>query len=227
MLRRCGRKAPAKFVLDLAQADGSKSSAGGFSMKRVFLAALLGAIAMFIWTFIAHMALPLGEAGIREIPNEAAVLSAMQSNIAEKAGFYYFPGLGLGPNPSREAQHEAMKHMDEKLAQNPTGILIYHPAGSRPFVMVRYLTIEFVTELLEALLVVYLLSLTRLTTFGARVGFVTVAGVLAAIATNISYWNWYGFPRVYTSAYMLIQVVGFFCIGLVAAWVLKKQTFAT
>ena len=53
-------------------------------MKRIFLAGLLGGIAMFIWTSIAHMALPLGEAGIREIPNEAAVLSAMQSNIAEK-----------------------------------------------------------------------------------------------------------------------------------------------
>ena len=64
----------------------------------------------------------------------------------------------------------------------------------------------------------YLLSQTRLTNFGARVGFVvTVAGVLAAIATNISYWNWYGFPTVYTSAYMFIQVVGFLCVGLVAA----------
>ena len=151
----------------------------------------------------------------------------MQNNIAEQTGFYFFPGLGLGANPSREAQHEAMKHMDEKLAQHPSGILIYHPAGSRPFVMVRYLSIEFVTEFFEALLVVYLLSLTRLTTFGGRVSFVTLAGVLAAIATNISYWNWYGFPAVYTSAYVLIQVVGFFCIGLVAAFVLKKQTFAS
>ena len=194
-------------------------------MKRIFLAALLGAIAMFFWTSIAHMALPLGEAGIRELPNETAVLSAMQSNIADAAGLYVFPGFGLGPNPSREAQHEAMKHMDEKLKQSPSGILMYYPAGSRPFVMARHLAIEFGTEFLQALLVVYLLSLTRLTTFGARVGFVTVAGVLAALATNISYWNWYGFPAVYISAYMLIQVVGFFCAGLVAAWVLKKQTF--
>ncbi len=35
---------------------------------------------------------------------------------------------------------------------------MYHPAGSRPFVMARYLSIEFVTELLEAFLVVYLLA---------------------------------------------------------------------
>jgi hypothetical protein len=32
----------------------------------------------------------------------------------------------------------------------------------------------------------------------------------AAIATNISYWNWYGFPKVYTASYMFIQLVGSF-----------------
>ena len=192
-------------------------------MNRILLAALLGGIAMFIWTSIAHMALPLGEAGIREIPNESAVLSAMQGNIAENEGLYIFPGFGLGPNPSREAQHEAMKHMDEKLARHPSGILMYHPAGSRPLVMVRYLSIEFATDLLEAFLALFLLSLTNLTSFGARLGFVVLAGVLAAIATNISYWNWYGFPTVYTAAYMLIQVVGFLCVGLVAGLVLKPR----
>lgn len=195
-------------------------------MTRVFLAGLLGGIAMFIWTSIAHMALPLGEAGIREIPNEAVVLSAMQSNIGEQSGLFIFPGFGLGSNPTREQQSEAMKHMGEKLAQHPSGLLMYHPAGSRPFVMARNLSIEFATEFLEALLVVFLLSQTRLTSFGARVGFVTLAGILAAIATNVSYWNWHGFPAVYTASYMFIQVVGFFCIGVVAAFVLKNQKMA-
>jgi hypothetical protein len=46
---------------------------------RVLLAGILGAIVMFTWTSIAHMALPLGEAGITEITNESTVLSAMQS----------------------------------------------------------------------------------------------------------------------------------------------------
>ena len=195
-------------------------------MNRTFLAALLGGIAMFVWTSIAHMALPLGEAGIREIPNETAVLSALQSNIGEQSGLFIFPGFGLGPNPTHEQQSKAMKHMDEKLAQHPSGLLMYYPAGSRPFVMVRHLSIEFATEFLEALLVVFLLSQTRLTSFGARVGFVTLAGILAAIATNVSYWNWHGFPVVYTAAYMFIQVVGFFCIGVVAAFVLKNQKTA-
>ena len=101
-------------------------------MKRIFLAGLLGGIAMFIWTAIAHMALPLGEAGIREIPNEAAVLDAMQSNIAKKNGLYFFPVLGSARTRSGRAT-EAMKHMDENLARHPSGLLLYHPAGSRPF----------------------------------------------------------------------------------------------
>ncbi len=45
--------------------------------KRVLLAGLLGGIAMYVWTAIAHMILPLGEAGIQEIPNEQAVLAVI------------------------------------------------------------------------------------------------------------------------------------------------------
>src|SRR5205807_2808487 len=89
------------------------------------------------------------------------------------------------------------------------------------FVMTSHLLTEFVTEFAEAFLVVFLLSQARPMSFAGRVGFVTMAGVLAAIATNVSYWNWYGFPTNYTAAYMLIQVVGFFCVGVVAALLMK------
>jgi hypothetical protein len=89
------------------------------------------------------------------------------------------------------------------------------------------LSVEFVTELIEAFLAVFLLAQTRLTSYGARVVFVTVVGIIAAIATNVSYWNWYGFPAVYTASYIFIQFIGFLCVGLVAGLVLKKQTFGT
>ena len=85
---------------------------------------------------------------------------------------------------------------------------------------------QFGTELLESILVVFLLAQTRLVSFGGRVGFVTVAGILAAIATNVSYSNWYGFPCIYTASYMFIQVIGFLCVGLVAALVLRNYRSA-
>ena len=191
---------------------------------KILLAAILGAIAMFIWTAIAHMALPLREAGIGEIPNESAVLSAMQSNIGGQTGLYVFPGLGVGKNASRQEKNEAMKHMNEKIAANPSGILMYHAPG-RPFAFGKALGIEFGTEFLEAILVLFLLAQTRIASFAGRVGFVLVAGIMTTIATNVSYWNWYGFPGGYTAAYMLIQIVGFFVVGIVAALVLRKTSF--
>jgi hypothetical protein len=192
---------------------------------RVLLAGILGGIVMFIWTSISHMALPLGEAGISEIPNESAVLGAMQTNIGDNTGLYIFPGLGVGNNASRQDKSEAMKHMPEKIAVNPSGILMYHAPG-RPFALGRSLGIEFGTELLESILVVLLLARARIGSFAGSVGFVLVAGILSAIATNVSYWNWYGFPGVYTASYIFIQIVGFFLVGIVAGIVLRKRSIA-
>jgi len=146
----------------------------------------------------------------------------MQSNIGEQSGLYIFPGLGVGKNATRQEKSEAMKHMAEKFAANPFGILMYHAPGLR-FEFGKRLGIEFATELLEAILVVFLLAQTRIVSFAGRVSFVLTAGILAAIATNVSYWNWYGFPSVYTASYMLIQIVGFFCIGVVAAVALRNR----
>ena len=189
---------------------------------KILLSGILGGIVMFIWTSIAHMALPLGEAGIREIPNESAVLSAMQTNIGEQTGLYIFPGPGVGKNTTREEKNEAMKHMAEKMAADPSGILMYHTPG-RPFAIGKWLVIEFGTELLEAILVVFLLAQTRIVSFVGRVGFVLIVGILAAITTNVSYWNWYGFPGSYTASYMLIQIIGFLLVGIVAALLLPKR----
>jgi len=193
---------------------------------KILLAGILGGIVMFIWTSIAHMALPLGEAGLGEIPNESAVLSAMQSNIGDQTGLYIFPGPGVGKNATRQEKNEAMKHMGEKIATNPSGILMYHAPG-RPLALGKLLGVEFVAELLEAILVVFLLAQARMASFAGRVGFVLVAGILAAIATNVSYWNWYGFPCVYTASYMFIQIVGFFLVGIVAAFMLRKMSVRT
>jgi hypothetical protein len=188
---------------------------------RIILAGILGGIAMFIWTSLAHMALPLGEAGVRELPHEQALLASLKANLGEARGLYLFPGPGLGDNPTREAKKESMRRMSEKLASNPSGLLMYHP--TRPLNFGRLLATEFVTELFEAILAVFLLAQTRIFSFGGRVGFVFVVGILAATATSVSYWNWYGFPKRYIAAYMFTQIVGFLCVGLVAALLMRSQ----
>lgn len=190
--------------------------------KRVLLAGVLGAIAMFIWSFIAHMVLPLGYTGFREIPNESAVLGAMQSSMGQTSGLYIYPGLGAGPDATPAQRNAAMKAYEPKLAANPSGILIYHPPGAKGITGGK-LGLEFLTEFLEALLAVILLAQTRIGSYAGKVGFIILVGIVAAITANIPYWNWYGFPGNYTAAYMTTQIVGYLVAGLVAAAVLKNR----
>ncbi|HVW85593.1 MAG TPA: hypothetical protein VHB50_12980 [Bryobacteraceae bacterium] len=187
---------------------------------RVIVAGLVAGIGMYVWSALAHTALPLGEAGIQQIPNEQTILTPMQSTLGSTSGMYVFPAMGTGTASEKMATYE------KKLATMPNGVLIYHPVGgaamtARPFI------VEFLTELAEAMLAVFLLSMVRLESFAARVGFVAVIGVIAAIATNISYWNWYGFPVSYTLAYIVTQLVGFLVAGLIGAAMLRAAPRAT
>jgi hypothetical protein len=190
---------------------------------RILLAGFLGGVAMFAWSSLAHMVLPLATTGVREIPNnEAAVLAQMHDAMGDTSGLYLYPSFGWKSGQSSEGRAAAMKNYDAKLATNPSCLLIYHPPGRKSFEP-RSIVTEFITELIEALLAVFLLSQTRLSSYAARAGFVLVAGILAALPTNISYWNWYGFPGDYTAAYMFTIIVGFLCVGLVAAALTRQR----
>src|SRR6266404_3440640 len=187
---------------------------------RILLAGILGGIVMFIWNFVAHDLLPLGEMGVRLIPNEDAVTSVLQTNLGDNRGFYVFPSGGLTPGATREQKQAAMKKAEEQMASGAGGLLIYRP--KRIFNFPKRLGIEFATEVLESLLAVFLLAQTGIRGFGGKVGFILIAGILAAITTNVPYVNWYGFPKDYALGYMTTQIVGFLLVGIVAGLMIKR-----
>lgn len=190
--------------------------------KRVVIGGILGGLTMFLWLFVAHDFLPLGELGVQEIPNEAPVLSAMQAAIPQ-AGLYLFPGVGLGPNPTMQQRNAAMPAYMKKYEQSPHGILVYHPP-SGAFNFGAALAREGAINLLEGLLAAWLLSLAAAgRAFSARAGFVVILGVLASVTTNLEYWNWYDFPGNYVAGYMVTQIIGFTLVGLVVAAFVKGE----
>jgi hypothetical protein len=189
-------------------------------MAKKLLAGVLGGIAFFLWSFVAHDVLPLGKAGIKEIPNEQTVLSSMKANMPEE-GLYLLPGLGVPENATRAQQSAAMEARMHKVETGPSGLLVYHP--SLNFSFGRALAVELGANILQVLLAVILLGQTNLASFVARWRFLTIAGILAGISTNISYWNWYGFPGNYTMAYICTVAMGFVVAGLVAAAIVKPE----
>jgi hypothetical protein len=191
---------------------------------RILLAGILGGVVMFVWNFVAHELLPIGEMGVSVMQNEDAVTSALQSNLGDNSGFYIFPSGGLTPGATSDQKKAAMQKAEKQMAEGAAGLLIYRP--KRVFNFPKRLGIEFATEVIEALLAVFLLAQTRITSFGGKVGFVLVAGILAAIATNIPYANWYGFPKPYTLGQITIMLVNFLLVGIIAGMLVRPKAAA-
>jgi len=184
---------------------------------RIFLAGLAGAVAMFVWTAIAHMATPLAYTGFSKMANEPAALHAMNSeNVGSKPGLYIFPWI----------DPKDPKMMDKYTAAakvNPTGLLLYRPVGQQlGSDMAPMMIKEFLKQFAQALIAAWIVSMI-VAGFATRVGIVTAIGLSAGISTNVSYWNWYGFPLDYTLAQIVIEVVSGIVAGVAIAAVLPRR----
>jgi hypothetical protein len=187
---------------------------------RILIAGILGAIAMFAWTAVAHMATPLGMTGFSRISDEAPVLAAMSGAMGAQGGLYIFPWVD--PNDPK---------MMEKVAElekvNPHGMILYHGAGQNMETdMGPLLTAEFIKQLVQTLIAAWIASMIA-AGFATRWLTVIGIGISASIATNVSYWNWYGFPMDYTLAQIVIEIVGAIVAGAAIAWWLGRGTAKT
>lgn len=176
--------------------------------SRTLLAGIAGAAAMFAWSFVAHMFLPLGEMGVSQIPVEQPVLEVLRANLNED-GLYMFP--------YEEDMEAGMRALETK----PSGVLVYHQPGY-DFNFAKSLGIEFGENLIAVLIGVFLLTRTRIDSLGGRTGFFAGLGVIAVLAGYVSYWNWYGFPAAYTAGAVITDFVGYLAAGLAAAFVLPR-----
>jgi hypothetical protein len=180
---------------------------------RIVIAGILGGVAMYIWSTIAHVATPLGEMGVSQLSNEQSVIAAVHG---EKSGLYLFPW-------STDMSEAGQKAQQARLDADGMGLLVYRAPGTASVSMGRPMALEFASELLQALIAAWLLAQTAIAGFSRRVVFVTGIGAAVAIGTNVSYWIWYGFPCNYTIGYIAIQLAGYFAAGLAIAATLKRN----
>ena len=177
---------------------------------RILLAGVLGGIAMFVWASIAHVATPLASIGLAPMPNEAATVAALHQSLGDKPGLYFFPFMTGGASDAK-----AMAAQQEKMRTAPSGLLAYNPPGT-PALAPRQLAVEFVLELIESVLAAVLLAAAA-ASFSRRLALAAVIGVIAAMATNFSYWNWYGFSLDYTLANAFTELMKFVFAGAAIA----------
>jgi hypothetical protein len=175
-------------------------------MLRILIAGLLGGLAMYVFLSVAHLS-PLGQVGVHALPNGDAVISQIGDAAGGKAGLYFVPD-NMAKKPSA--------------AKGPFALVSFTPAAPTGLSPAQ-LGFEFFSELVESILAAWLLAQAALATYGARVAFVTVIGVVAAILSEAPYWNWYSFPLDFSLANAAMQVVGFLVAGLAMAAYLRPR----
>lgn len=191
--------------------------------KRIILGGVLGGIVLFLWSFVSHVLLPLGEVGLKGIPNEGAVLTVLRDNLKEP-GFYFFPWMEKTPGMTKEQQAAAIKQWEEKSLAGPAGILIYKVHGEAAM-SPRQLLTELGADILLMLVAACLLAQAAgaLGSFFGRALFVAALSLFGWLDIHISYWNWYGFPTDYTLATLADMVIGYLLAGLAMAWLIQKR----
>lgn len=183
---------------------------------RILIAGLLGGLVLFVWGFLFHAVLPLGNVGMQAPTDEDPVLAAMQANF-DRPGLYFLPYL----SPEAWSDEAARSAWEDKTRRVPYALVVYHPEGAGQAEMGPNMAIQWTAMTLAALFMAWLLSLSRWS-FGRRVGVATLLGGFAWLNVNVPWWNWYKFPLDHTLACLAEQTVGWLGAGLVIAWWLGR-----
>ena len=185
---------------------------------RVLLAGVIGGIVLFLWGAVAHMALPIGEMGMKVASNQEAALTALSASATPGAGVYMLPGM----SPEEWRNEVARKAFVDRAKTAPYAFVIYQPGGNPVNVsMGPSLVKQFVGDTLVALLVAWLMSLAQFG-FGRRVLIGTVVGIASWLAISVPYWNWYMFPTEFTVGTLLDVGLGLLIASVPMAWWLGR-----
>lgn len=184
---------------------------------RIAVAALFGAIVIFLWQFVSHMLLPIGEMGFRAPQNESVVLQAASSGL-QAPGVYLLPWLA----PEKMNDPKAVQDWTERAKDNPFLFVVVAPPNTLVTSMIPELARQFVINLLGALLVAFVLAGTAWG-FGMRVLGAAIFGVFGWLLDIVPLWNWYKFPTDYMIGNLLDQGIGWLLAGVVIAWWLGRR----
>ncbi len=188
-------------------------------MGRLILASVLGGLVVFICGMAAWMILPFHSQTLQKFSNEAAVTQVIAS--ANSA-----PGIYVIPNAHDQTRHLTpeeqkmlMKTSHEQVQKGPFAFVAWSPNGTGP--MPKLMVRSFLIQTTGAFLISWLLLLSKISDYWARVKFVIILALAAGVLCYLPNWNWMGFPARFTSLGVLDLMISWFLASLVMAKVLR------
>lgn len=178
---------------------------------RIIMAGVLAGVIVFVWGMTAHMALAIGEIGVKPLPAAESVLPVLKDKVTT-GGLYLFPW------------EEDEAKWEESYKSNPRGILVVTPAAL-PFSFGKLLATEAATNIAGGIFAAFLFVAAGLGSagIGRKLAFGASLGAFASLAIDFSYWNWYGFPTDYLASQLFDSIVAWSLAALVLGWVLRGR----
>jgi len=184
---------------------------------RILIAGLIGGLVMFMWGAVAHMALPIGEMGVKIPAQQEAALDAI-GRSSTGAGVYMYPSMPM----EDWSDADKAKAFGEQVRGKPSAFVVYQPNGNPAAQsMTPNLVKQFLAVTAAALLVAWVMALGAWG-FSRRLLIAGAMGLFSWLTISLPYWNWYMFPLDFTIANLIEQVVGWLLAGAAMAWWLGR-----
>ncbi len=189
---------------------------------RILLGGVLGAVVLFVWSFLYWVVLSERLLPYNHMKDESAVVEVLVENLRE-TGVYWFPMPKHDLDATKEEKKAATEAWQEKHQEGPLGTVIYITDGRKamaPSTLVKGFVIDFVSALLASIL---LCCACGRRGYAARAAFVFGLGLFAAVSVHLIAWNFMLNPMGFTLLKIGDSIVGWFLAGLVIAAVVKSR----
>lgn len=185
--------------------------------KKQWLAALVGSIIVFVWSWFSLMCLPWHQNNLMKFDNETHVADVIRSNTLE-SGIYVLPNT-LHYN-DQTSQREIAQGTDllengpfvfASVMRNGVGEL-----SAWPFV------IAFLIDFAGALIATWLVRQALGLSVRRMILFFALFGLGVGIISQLPEWNWWGFPFMFVFVNILDIFIGWTLAGIGMAYTFRK-----
>jgi len=191
-------------------------------MGRVIFGGIIGGIIAFVWSFVSWAILPWHDWTFQSFKNEDFVAWVIKENV-KKDGVYIIPHMG--DEKAALASKDFKETLDEEKKALKEGPFVYAQIKRKGMDITspKYYIISFLTQFIGAALISFLLLKATESSYGGRLLFVTVIGLIVGVLGMIPDWNWFGAGSLFVLVMIADLIITWFLAGLIMAAVVKPK----
>lgn len=190
-------------------------------MARIFIAGLIGGLAMFIGGAFSHMALELESRAFRRLPDESAAREFV-SRQGLGVGMYGFPGAVANYDKMTPAEQGVEDdRVEAEYRKGPSGFVLIAPTGEASM-GAKQLIGEFVGDVMAVTLAAFIAAhFSTFTSFSRRWLLIVLLGPIAWLSLTFSFMLWYRFPAAFIQDGLFAALIEWTLAGAVIAAVVR------